>query len=91
VTNAPLDPAGRDYVMSRADQDPAPEVWDRSRLTGVAERTRSLAVQPVQVHLPLASAVIEEQLDNRTRLAVALVSAPELVRLPGIENSVSSS
>ena len=86
VTNALLDPAGRDYVTSRTDQDPALEVWDRSRLIGVAERTQSLAVQPLQVHLPLASAVIEEQLDNRTRLAVTLVSAPELVRLPGIDD-----
>lgn len=87
VTNAPLDVAGHNYVASRMDQVPTLEVWDRVRLVGIAERTQSLAVQPVEVRLPLASAVIEEGLDPRTRIAVALVTAPTLVRLPGIDGS----
>lgn len=86
VTNAPLDAAGRDYVASRVDQVPSLEVWDRPRLVGIAERTQSLAVQPVEVRLPLASSVIEEGLDPRTSIAVALVTAPALVRLPGIDD-----
>ena len=86
VTNAPLDAAGRDFVASRVDQAPTLEVWDRPRLVGVAERTQSLAVQPVEVRLPLASPAIEEALDSRTRLALALVGAPALVRLPGIDD-----
>lgn len=84
VTNAPLDRSGRDYVASYGDQSPALDVWDRDRLAGVAQRTQSLAVQDVDVTLPLGSDLIYLPLDNEAKLAVALVPATELVRLPGI-------
>ena len=86
VTNAPLDAAGRDYLASCASQTPHLDVWDRDRLAGVAERTQSLAVQDITVTLPLASSLIYERLDGDAQLAVALIPATELVRLPGIED-----
>lgn len=84
VTNAPLDSAGRDYVSSYGSQSPMLDVWDRDRLGGVAHRTQSLAVQNVEVTLPLGSDLIYLPLHNDAKLAVALVPATELVRLPGI-------
>lgn len=86
VTNARLDAAGTGYIATRADLEPALDVWDRERLAGVAERTKSLSVPDGNVELPLASDPIVEELDGSTRMAVALVEAPELVRLPGIDN-----
>lgn len=84
VTNAPLDNAGRDYVTSYGLQAPTLDVWDRDRLAGVAQRTQSLAVQDVEVTLPLGSDLIYLPLRDDAKLAVALVPATELVRLPGI-------
>ena len=86
VTNALLDSAGRDFVVSRADQMPLLDIWDRARLVPVAERTKSLEVQPAPVVLPLASDLIYERLDHGARIAVALVRAIDLVELPGIDN-----
>lgn len=86
VTNAPLDGSGRDYVASYGSQAPTLDVWDRDRLAGVAERTQSLAVQDLEVTLPLGSDLIYQPLENDARLAVALVPATELVRLPGIDD-----
>lgn len=86
VTNALLDGAGRDYVSSYSNQSPLLDVWDRSRLAAVAERTQSLTVQDIHVTLPLASDLIREALDQGAQLAVALIPATELVRLPGIED-----
>ena len=86
VTNAPLDAAGRDYVSTYGTLSPQLDVWDRDRLGGVAERTKSLAVQDVVVTLPLGSVLIYERLDDDAQLAVALISATELVRLPGIDD-----
>ena len=84
VTNAPLDAAGRDYLASHAGQRPGLEVWDRDRVAGVAERTRSPMVGGESVTLSLASGLIHEDLHDGATLAVALVPATELVRLPGI-------
>ena len=86
VTNAPLDAAGADYVASYQGRSPSLEVWDRDRLAAVAERTRSLAVQDVTVTLPLASGLIYEPLQTGAQIAVAMIPATELVRLPGIED-----
>jgi hypothetical protein len=86
VTNAPLDDAGRDYVGSTTGNTPSLDVWDRDRLVGVAERTRSLAVQDVVVTLPIASELIYEALDGHAKIAVALIPATDLVRLPGIDD-----
>ena len=86
VTNGRLDAAGSDYVASNGDILPSLDVWDRDRLAGVAERTQALAVQPLEVELSLASDLIHEALSGSAQLAVAMVPATELVRLPGIED-----
>lgn len=84
VTNALMDGAGLDYVTSYSGQTPTLDVWDRGRLAGVAQRTQSLSVQDVQVSLPLGSELIYLPLQDDAKLAVALIPATELVRLPGI-------
>ena len=86
VTNGLLDSAGVDFVASRANHAPTLDVWDRARLVPVAERTKGLEVQPDPVTLRLASDLIDEPLEQGTRIAVALVSALDLVQLPGIDN-----
>ena len=87
ITNAPLDAAGRDYAKSYAGHTPPLTIWDRDRIASVAERTRSLAVQPLNVTLPIASDLIRERLDESASLSVAMIPATELVRLPGIEDA----
>ena len=55
VTNADLDTAGADYENSRIGLSPQLDVWPRSRLAGVAERTQTLTIQNVPVSLSFAS------------------------------------
>lgn len=86
VTNAVLDSAGVSYVRSRDAKSPPLDVWDRDRLRGVADRTKSLAIKDETVTLELGSTAMIESLDGKTRMAVALVPAPTLVRLPGIDD-----
>lgn len=86
VTNAPLDAAGSDYVSAYAERTPTLEVWSRDQNIAVAERTKNLAVQNVEIRLPVSSEIIHERLSDDARLAVALVPATELVKLPGIDD-----
>jgi hypothetical protein len=55
VTNAPLDVSGSSYVASRVERHPTLDVWDRPRLSGVAERTQSLSILDQDVSLATAS------------------------------------
>lgn len=84
VTNALLDVAGSDYVRTVEDADLPLEVWDRSRLAPVAARTASPDLLAGSVNLKLSTSPVIHDLGGGTRLAVGLVPAPELVRLPGI-------
>jgi hypothetical protein len=86
VTNALLDAAGADYVAARANQVPPLEVWDRHRLAGVAARTAVLRVSEADVALTTATPPIVVELEDEVRMAIGLVSSPELVRLPGIDD-----
>jgi len=86
VTNAPLDAAGSDFVASREGQRPPLDVWDCRRLGDVARRTKSLEVKDIEVTLPIASELIHEDLGDGARLAVAMIAATDLVRLPGIDD-----
>lgn len=86
VTNALLDVSGADFAAVHVNQVPPLDVWDRRRLSGVAERTQSLQIQELAVTLPLASGLIHEQLGETAHIAVALIPATELVRLPGVED-----
>jgi len=86
VTNGALDVAGADYVRARQSQQPALDVWDRDRLSGVASRTAVLRVGEAAVSLTATAAPIVADLDSNVRMAVALIAAPDLVRLPGIDD-----
>lgn len=86
VTNAELDSAGQDYIKAMEGQAPALDVWDRKRLAGVAARTAVLRVGDHAVPLSATSPPIVADLDGQVRMAIALVAAPDLVRLPGIED-----
>jgi len=86
ITNAELDSAGQDYITAMEGQAPALDVWDRKRLAGVAARTAVLRVGDHAVPLSATSPPIVADLDGRVRMAIALVAAPDLVRLPGIED-----
>jgi hypothetical protein len=88
VTNAELDPAGRDYVATVVEREPPLDMWDRKRIAAVALRTQRPELLPDQVTLtatdrPTASALGS----SGTQLAVGLITAEQLVtQLPGIDN-----
>lgn len=86
VTNALLDAAGADYMAARADQTPALDVWSRERLAGIAARTATLHVGSAEIPLEAASVPMVTELSSNVRMAVGLIGAPDLVRLPGIED-----
>lgn len=86
VTNAPLDASGADYVAARTGQQPGLEVWDRDRLAEVAHRTRRADLRAEAVTLTAATAPTQIELGPKEHMAVAVVPALELVKLPGIKN-----
>lgn len=87
VTNAELDTAGASLVAAMAGQDPPLDVWHGDRLAGVAARVQSADMCAETVTLRAASVPLLDDLDGQARLAVALVSATELVNeLPGIDD-----
>ncbi len=86
VTNGVLDPAGRDYLATRQDHTPVLDMWSRERLAGIAARTATLRVGSNAIALEAASPPIVVDLSNNVRMAVGLIAAPDLVRLPGIED-----
>lgn len=86
VTNAGLDPAGTDYAAARTGQEPALEVWSRDRLARVAESTKRAELRPETVKLIATARPTESQLTKSERIAVALVPASELVKLPGLDD-----
>ncbi len=86
ITNAPLDASGTDYVAARAGQQPTLEVWDRDRLAEVAHRTRRADLRTETVVLTAATPPTKIELGPKEHMAVAVVPALELVKLPGIKN-----
>jgi len=87
VTNALLDDSGRSYLDARSNQVPLLDVWDRTRLTSVAERTQGPTLLSETVSLRTESDPLLLALPDDAKLAIALISGPELVRLPGIQDS----
>lgn len=86
VTDGLLDPSGRDYVAAMSGQEPILEAWDQPRLAAIAQRTRAPELRPVDVKLKAVAPPTQTVL-NESKLAVALIPAPELVRkLPDIDN-----
>ena len=86
VTNAELDASGTGYIATVSGQTPILDVWDRKRLAGVVARTAVLRVGDASIELHASSAPIVADLDGQVRMAIALVAAPDLVRLPGIDD-----
>ena len=86
VTNAALDAAGSGYVATRVSLDPPLEVWDRAKLADIAERTRRPNLREETVTLTAASPPTEVTLTATERIAVGMVSAKELIKLPGIDD-----
>lgn len=86
VTNGILDPSGRDYLKAIAGQEPALEVWDLTKITAVAERTRRPDLLDEKVTLHAAAEPTAITLEGDVKMAVALIPAAELVTLPGIED-----
>ena len=86
VTNAELDAAGISYLTTTRDELPPLSVWDRAQLVPIARRTERPGLLDLDFILPANSEVLVEPLDDDVQMAVALVAANELVRLPGIDD-----
>lgn len=85
VTNAERDPAGADYAAAVAGAEGLLDLWDGPRLVEVAERTERPELLDGTFSLDTDKA-FEADLTESAGMALALVPATELVRLPGIEN-----
>lgn len=86
VTNADLDPSGRDYVAARQGNAPTLEVWDRAKLTEAAERTRRPDLRAEVVTLEATGVPISVQLTESELMAIGVIPASQLITLPGISD-----
>lgn len=86
VTNAERDDAAQDYLEAIETHRPTIELWDRERLVDVAQRTERAGLLDEDITFHPVGNVITTDLADDARMALALVPAAELVRLPGIEN-----
>jgi hypothetical protein len=84
VTNAKLDSAGVGYANTMSTQSPVLDVWDQARLAAVADRVKREGMRPEKVVLKATSTPLQDDLGGKAKLAVALISASELLKLPGI-------
>jgi hypothetical protein len=86
VTNAELDASGRSYMLTTRDELPTLTVWDRQQLVPIARRTERPGLLPGDFSLNPRSGVIVEPLEGNVSMAIALIPASDLVRLPGIDD-----
>ena len=86
VTNAELDRSATAYQTATREEIPALRIWDRDQLLAVARRTVRPGLLPGNYTLAPRSEVIVEPLEGEVEMAIALVPANELVRLPGIDD-----
>lgn len=86
VTNAEPDASANAYVEASRDETPRLAVWDRKQLTAVARRTVRPGLLSGEYTLAPRSEVIVAPLRGDVEMAIALVPANELVRLPGIDD-----
>lgn len=86
ITNAEKDASAISFIASHEGGEPGLELWDRIPLASVAERTQRPGLVPGTFSLRPAGEVIAQSLGDDTNIVVALISAPELVRLPGISD-----
>ena len=86
VTNGDLDASATSYINARGSVPPGIEVWDRPKMTSVAARTERAELRPETVSLAAAAKPSVMQLDSGQQIAVAIVPASQLVKLPGIDD-----
>jgi hypothetical protein len=84
VTNGVLNADGERYVEAAGAGGTLLDVWDLPRLAAVAARTRAPELLPDRITLHASSPPTAASLDHDTQFAVALVTADQLVALPGI-------
>lgn len=84
LTLGSLDSSGSHYVASRAGLQPPLAIYDVAALSDVAIQTRKPALRSETVSLTALEPAIVRELTDSERMAVTLVQAAELVRLPGI-------
>jgi hypothetical protein len=85
VTNAARDASGEGYISAREGEEPTLDLWDGPRLVDVARRTERPQLLEGSYTLETEN-VISAAISADAEMAVALVPATDLVRLPGIEN-----
>jgi hypothetical protein len=86
VTNAETDAAGEGYIRTYGSGPPPLDVWQGHRLAEVAQRTARQQLLPGKHVLEEVGDVLTAPLVDAAQMALALVPATQLVRLPGIEN-----
>lgn len=86
VTNGELDSAGVSYTDARKAGPPPLQVWDREKLTEIAERTQRPALIVDTSVLQVSTAPMVIDLTHQAKMAVCIIPALELVALPGIED-----
>lgn len=87
VTNGSLDAAGRSYVASRSGLTPRLVVHEGASLVEVAEVTQRPALRPETIDLAVMQPPLVATLTATETMAVALVRAKELIKLPGIADA----
>lgn len=86
VTNAEPDGSATDYLKAAEAAGTPIELWDRSRLAEIAARTRRPDLRSEKITLTATAAVGKVELTARERMAIALIPATQLVKLPGIDD-----
>lgn len=86
VTNATSDVSADDYLDAAQGDEPPLDLWDRDNFVEIASRTQRPELLPGGYTLVPSSEVLVEKLTEGVEMAVALVPAAELIRLPGIED-----
>lgn len=91
VTDGTLDPAGQSYVDAMQGHAPPLEVWDQARLAAVARRTHRPDLLDEVIELDAVAAPTVVNAGGSPQLAVGIVPATELLRLPGASATYRSS
>lgn len=86
VTNAELDASATSYLHTTRDETPPLVIWAREEVAAVARRTERPGLLAGSYTLAPQSEVIVEDLEGDVTMAIGLVPANELVRLPGIDD-----
>jgi AIPR protein len=86
VTNAERDASAESYLQTTRDESPRLELWDRGPVAGVAKRTERPGLLAGTFTLAPAAPIVVKDLEDNVRMAITLVAANELIRLPGIDD-----